>query len=568
MGRKAEKTHFVRVRGVSEWPVDLSKAGKLTEGEQKALNILHQLCAFEHIFMEFFAGLDGLKISPVRGSKTLKYDRQELFINPQTGNQARRNDQVGHLENIIKQITRSQKSRNDNLVPNIYLDRLEKNFLDALHNPFFHLRQSAEVPGQVGLFVKPGDTGPPSNLDGIRFELFSLPRRITDTEENGFLDDLTFDYKHKKRGEKEAKNYILIGLGMARVINHHCSNHSVEWTFEPNALKFEEKGKIGRMVSKLVKQSRRAFKPGMEIFGYYGDEFAQKDCICSSTSLHESTAETNNAVPGLSKDYDRGDTPLEYPVSRADSMDLDGINLEGSSPVRPPRLYRTPSCYEVYRDKALSQRRKDHVRRRDKKRKSRHESEDDSQDEVEYVGTKSSPGGITSSRRTRSSPLKQRRMVGSEDEEFDIPGIWGRPREQEEGDLDEGGDVEVLASNASSRPSSPSKMMKILNQIAQLDGRVNSHLNKLEFHENSLDGIISRLVDFKENIREERKEVERCREKQKTLMAQLKKLEKGKGKESRRDTSHSRTPAIDLEDADGDRRSEYGNRKSSMCSSQ
>ncbi|WWC99534.1 hypothetical protein V866_006437 [Kwoniella sp. B9012] len=555
----------------------------LTKNEKDTLSVLHQLCAFEHVLMEFFAGLDGLEIAPVRGSKIFKFDRKEMFDNSDTGRQARRNDEIGGLEGIIKRITHSQKFAKDNIIPEDYIDRIRDNFIAALRNPFLHLRESKEVPGQVGLFVKPAE--PPSridvltrrgktpNMDGIRFELFAFPRKIKKPEEHGFLDDLTFDYKHKKPGEKEGKNYVLMGLGMARVINHHCQNKSIEWLFDPNALKFENDCKIGRMSSKLVKLPRRTLRPGMEIFGYYGDEFARLDCICSSTSLHSSTNDKSTGPPGRSTHHYRAGTPMEYPVLRADSMDLNNIHFEGSSRLTPALHFRTTSrCSDSDRDHTLSEERKESLRRKKTKRKKQSTQGQEDDDEVEYVTTVS-PGESSTARQTRSSTQKKKKRlqrVNSDEEEDGIPETWGKSsgHQQEEDDIfaiDDGEIIEILDGNATASPTK----MEIYDQLTRLGTRLDKHMHRLETHEDRLIAIVSELVDSREKISEDRKEIERCRVKQRMLVDQLRRKDKGKGKQTPQDREASGISVVDMEDMVIDEEGDGSGNKGgcSMCSS-
>ncbi|OCF73662.1 hypothetical protein I204_05505 [Kwoniella mangroviensis CBS 8886] len=534
----------------------------LKKNDKDTLSVLHQLCAFEHVLMEFFAGLDGLKIAPVRGSKIFKFDRTEMFDNSDTWRQARRNDEIGGLERIIERIAHSQKVAKDNIIPEDYLDRIRDNFIAALRNPFLHLRESKEVPGQVGLFVKPAEApsridvltrkGKTPNMDGIRFELFAFPRKIKKPEEHGFLDDLTFDYKHKKPGEKEGKNCVLMGLGMARVINHHCQNQSIEWLFEANALKFESDYKIGRMSSKLVKLPRRMLKPGMEIFGYYGDEFARLDCTCSSTSLHASTKENHAAPAGPSTHHYRADTPMEYPTSRADSMDLNTIHFEGSSRLSPARDCRTPSYSDWDRDHTLSEGRKRSLRRQKKKRENGTTQGEEDDNEVEYLTT-ISPGESSTTRQTRSSTQKQKKKrlqrVDSDTEEDDVPGTRGRTGAQrlEEDDVfasDDDETIEILDGEATTNPTK----MEILDQLTRLDTKLNKHMHRLKTHEDSLVAIVSELVDLRKKIGEDRKTMERCRVKQTMLVDQLRRKDKGKGKQTLRDRNVLEIPVVNLED--------------------
>nr|XP_018267014.1 uncharacterized protein I303_00995 [Kwoniella dejecticola CBS 10117]OBR89172.1 hypothetical protein I303_00995 [Kwoniella dejecticola CBS 10117] len=507
----------------------------LTIDEKRALSILHQLCAFEQVLMEFFTGLDGLDISPVKGSLVLSYDRVELFVNPQTGRQARRADDIKELEGMIKAITKSQIDAKDNVVPRSYLLRIQDNFLSALRNPFVHLRESAQVPGQVGLFVRPKDNASgkkksrPPNLEGIRFELFSFPRKIVSPEDHGFLDDLSFDYTHRRVGERESKKYILIGLGMARVINHHCTRDKVEWPFAPNGLKFKDGHKeIGVMSSELVLKRGKSLVAGSEVFGYYGDEFARLDCSPSST-------------PPKPQKRQNPYIDLES-ASRADSMDLDSIRMEGSSRVHVHQSPLGPfdrfiQARNLDRDtddaapKGISGRKK-------KRRKSRkHDSSQDHDDHPVAAGDDNdiqylSDGIGIAAGHLRSTTPKRRKKgsiskagvieIDQDQDALEVVSLFSSLRASVV--PDDGADnvlVPESSGNAAEEPTpspSPPSTSDIMNRMMQLDERIEDQLDILQDREQQFDKLIADLIDLKEVVQRDAKVLAQLRRQQKGLI--------------------------------------------------
>ncbi|WWC86080.1 40S ribosomal protein S29 [Kwoniella dendrophila CBS 6074] len=315
----------------------------------EAIHILHQLCAFEHIFHEFFAVLDGLIKPPIRATSELYYDRRHLFINPITGVLAKRNDNEDTLIKMIGLISASQKELSSNKIPDYWLEKIETNFLSALSNKQVHLRSVPEFNNQAGLFVKPtvSDTatiiglkgqskgkstsaaykrakstgwGVKSKGDisvrGIEFVLFTFPLEIGDPDGLGFNKDLLFDETYQEQ------DYICLGLGMARAINHRCNNN-VNWQFSRQMCFETSIIDVGCVIGKLKR--KKVLLRGEQIFAFYSDLFAKTQCLCSSKKCL-------NRPPG----YKIPTTPSLFPPSTSSS---------GSTPlvIRTPEPSTNPS---------------------------------------------------------------------------------------------------------------------------------------------------------------------------------------------------------------------------------
>ncbi|WWC66541.1 uncharacterized protein I206_100444 [Kwoniella pini CBS 10737] len=517
---------------------------QLTSDEKKALSVLHQLCAFEQIFMEFFSKLDGLDIVPVRGSLVLSYDRSELFINPENGRAARRTDDATALERIIKDITQSQLDAKDNVVPRSYLLRIQDNFLAALRNPNLRLGESDIMKGQIGLFVKPKENlsrievlqkrNRPLNLEGIRFQLFSFPEKVTRPQDHGFLDDLSFDYKHRRVGEYNSKNYVLIGLGVARVINHHCTRSNVEWPFAPNALKFKDGHKeIGVMTSGLLLKERRSLEAGSEILAYYGDEFARLDCPAYHGS-HNHRKFATFAKPTPPPIYNRQDPYANLDsASRADSIDLDGIQMEG-----PSSTNRKPidALQEFFLDLENDEKDNTPKRSKRKKRKSRDNKSNyivqdrDDDNEVEYLETRP----LTETR--RASPKRKRRVKSddivedTEEEEIqDVISLNGSTRANPTQDED------ILIPDSSipvEQSRHRNKNAQIIDRVNELDEEIEKQLDALRDREKQFDKLIEHLIDLKEGVKRDGTVLRELRQKNRKLVNEIRRDEKGKARES------------------------------------
>nr|XP_018267006.1 uncharacterized protein I303_00987 [Kwoniella dejecticola CBS 10117]OBR89164.1 hypothetical protein I303_00987 [Kwoniella dejecticola CBS 10117] len=256
--------------------------------EMRNIQILHQLCAFEYIFQEFFALLDGLVKPAIRATFRLYYDRKELFVNPTTRLPAKRDDNKHVLNYMITRITQSQRDLKGNLIPEFWLEKIESNFLSALSNTQLHLRSIPKFDNQVGLFARPApptllstlhrstiDRRPPTrpksrsstrirngfpgkdklitatkkidiSLKGVEFVLFSFPENVDNVQALGFNDAMTFQEDFR------GKPAICLGLGLARCINNYGN----------------------RLIA------------GGQLFAFYSEEFARKQCQCPITRYH------------------------------------------------------------------------------------------------------------------------------------------------------------------------------------------------------------------------------------------------------------------------------------------
>ncbi|WWC86104.1 uncharacterized protein L201_000975 [Kwoniella dendrophila CBS 6074] len=604
-------------------PPSSANSNGLFTNKQEALEILHQLCAFEHILMEFFATLDGLDQVPVRSSTTLKYDRQELFINPQTKEPARRKDGIEVLEAIIKRITQSQRDLGEgNIIPESYLQKIEQNFISALQNTNLRLDISGAVPGQVGLFVKEEEnpiedtsllgrllggnkdetienpsriellreqnrqTKQPSvslpDMKGIGFELFSLPAEINDIEKHGFNDDLTFNFTHNyiRKLKKKSENRVLMGLGMARVINHHCERISVEWPLTGNHLNFNANTRnIGYMETRVEIEDIKHLKPGMEVFGFYSDEFAELNCTCDSIRHKDHIDPTHDDVPNIPGSF-YGTKPFNCSEStarpRANSMDMDIIQMTGSCPAEdqePEDRYsrlRTPvdPDREVRLDQAAQNRMKQARIIKSRKRNRRSNVIGASDEEEEDDGDNDDDDDIQFLRFISSSRKRGRRLVnspeGDEQNQEVASSVMNVDEDnQEDNNVDTNADNQsspdpefaILTANSDGKQDQKTKGMnsdwemieeeedeeehfsalsklEIISKIDELDDRVKLHISKLQNHEDSIDGIIDKMLAIKDDIRVQRKEIERCMEEQRELLDNLKRKEKSKGKEN------------------------------------
>ncbi|WVW82134.1 hypothetical protein I302_104139 [Kwoniella bestiolae CBS 10118] len=263
------------------------------------ITILHQICAHEHVFQEFFATLDRTVKPPIRATMRLYYDRKGLFVNPHTGSLARREDDEVILREMIEKITDVQRDSAENLIPEYWLEKIEQNFLKALSNTQIHLRSVAELSNQVGLFVKPAappTTTPQSrkrkrkarqntskykgeiSVSGIEFILIAFPTPLQKPRKLGFNCDLMFD---DWQGEMQ---YTCLGLGMARVINHRCSDNVV-WRFPKDGMEFNTGvAGVGCMVGQFQKQKKIVW--GEQLFAFYSKGFAKKKCQCPNKRYH------------------------------------------------------------------------------------------------------------------------------------------------------------------------------------------------------------------------------------------------------------------------------------------
>ncbi|KAK6905549.1 hypothetical protein I203_106378 [Kwoniella mangroviensis CBS 8507] len=270
------------------------------ESIEHTVQILHQICAHEHVFHEFFAVLDKLEKPPVRATEGLYYDRKGLFVDPRTGLLAKREDDMEVLQGMMKKITNYQRVLPENVIPEYWLDKIEHNFLSALSNVQIHLRSVPELDHQAGLFAKPippilsptstktrkrkvpnyasGKHKGDISVSGIEFILISFPSEIDDPVDLGFNDQLMFEEWH---GEKEI---TCIGLGMARVINHRCSEN-VCWRFPRDKMDFHTGLQdVGCLIG-YFNRKKKLFV-GEQLFAFYSKNFARNECRCQSRAYH------------------------------------------------------------------------------------------------------------------------------------------------------------------------------------------------------------------------------------------------------------------------------------------
>ncbi|WVF70788.1 hypothetical protein IAT40_005582 [Kwoniella sp. CBS 6097] len=306
------------------------------------LEILHQLCAFEHLYHQFFAVLDEIPDPPIRATSKMAYDRQQLFVNPTTGRPARRIDPPEVLTLMILAITKSQRTDPENKIPEFWLNEIEMNFLKALKNDMIHLRPCPEFGNQAGLFARPPapspsapplpspptsrstssesteDTQPKSvaieaesksqlsptkkkkkttfarargepkpkpkqvTLTGVEFVIFSFPLEMDEPESYGFNPDLFFDLV------VDGKEQNCLGLGMARVLNHCCSP-TAEWVIPEDRFTFGQGiAGVGYQAGRLqkFKKGRDSIVPGQQIYAFYSRHFAETVCCCNTIALY------------------------------------------------------------------------------------------------------------------------------------------------------------------------------------------------------------------------------------------------------------------------------------------
>ncbi|WVQ97142.1 40S ribosomal protein S29 [Kwoniella sp. CBS 9459] len=301
----------------------VAQAGQRLE---ETLERLHQLCAFEHLYHQFYAVLAELPNPPIRATSKLAYERSHLFVNPVTGKLARRNDPPDQLESLIYAIARSQWADPGNVIPQFWLNQIETNFLQALRNDMIHLRPCPELGGQAGLFARslpPHSPSPsprlPSNstsdsssstpdaeqptprkktiarprpkprpkpkpvttMTGIEFVIFSFPSEIEDPDDYGFSPDLLFELV------VNGEDRNCLGLGMARVLNHCCSP-TVEWIIPENRFTFnDEIAGVGHHNARLHKFKKgNSILPGQQIYAFYSNHFAKDVCCCSTIEIY------------------------------------------------------------------------------------------------------------------------------------------------------------------------------------------------------------------------------------------------------------------------------------------
>ncbi|OCF41390.1 hypothetical protein I317_04781 [Kwoniella heveanensis CBS 569] len=301
--------------------------GILTKFQLNALTVLHQLCALDDLYLRLFSTMDELPHQPDRATWKILLEREDLLVNPATGDRAKRTDDADDLARMISKITDAQRNAQDNLIPDRLLRRLEKHYIAVLNNQDIVLGISTAVKNQVGLLVRSNHnrteilrSGTTTTEDlahsaahgvsnspvaGLGFCCFTFPRGVNDVDAQGFNDDLTFQQTY------QGKQRLIMGLGIARVINHSC-RANVEWPFiNPLDFKTGVRG-LGYMTAKL--HGLAPLRAGDELFGFYGEKFARLDCRCEFSKYHPPQPRSPNVHASNRSLYGRCATP--GPTSR------------------------------------------------------------------------------------------------------------------------------------------------------------------------------------------------------------------------------------------------------------
>ncbi|WVQ62349.1 uncharacterized protein L199_000489 [Kwoniella botswanensis] len=337
------------------------------ESIEHTVQVLHQICAHEHVFHEFFAVLDRLEKPPVRATEGLYYDRKGLFVNPQTGTLAKREDDMEVLQGMLKKITNYQRVLPENLIPEYWLDKIEHNFLSALSNIQIHLRSVPELDHQAGLFAKPippilshtstktrkrkipnhasGKHKGDISVSGIEFILISFPSEIDDPVDLGFNDQLMFEEWH---GEREI---TCIGLGMARVINHKCSEN-VCWRFPRDKMDFHTGLQdVGCLIGYFNRKKKLVV--GEQLFAFCSKNFARNECRCQSRAYHPPGPDPLLTPPSstrsnVSQVHTPSITNLPTPTSLSSQLRCKESTKEGTTVGDPAtkKLYADPDDNE------------------------------------------------------------------------------------------------------------------------------------------------------------------------------------------------------------------------------
>ncbi|WVF70786.1 hypothetical protein IAT40_005580 [Kwoniella sp. CBS 6097] len=283
-------------------PAQEAGDGDLTKFQMNALDVLHQLCALDDLYLKLISTMDELPRPPDRATRKILLDREDLLINPRTGVKAKRGDRSEDLERMISKIHLAQKDVEGNLIPDRLLRRLQKHYVTLINNRDIVLGVSTAVKNQIGVFFAQSDryttggaTKGPSgvgiggrnagpSIAGLGFCCFTFPRGVNDVDAQGFNDDLTFEYTY------QGKQRLIVGLGIARVINHSC-RANVEWPFvNPLDFKTGIRG-IGYMTAKLNRLA--PLRAGDELFGFYGEKFARLDCKCEPSRYHPANPQSD-----------------------------------------------------------------------------------------------------------------------------------------------------------------------------------------------------------------------------------------------------------------------------------
>ncbi|WVQ97143.1 hypothetical protein IAU59_004253 [Kwoniella sp. CBS 9459] len=281
----------------------------------RSIECLHQLCAFEHCFQRFLAILHNLKKPPVRASFELEYTLVNAYHTPS------RSDNLDELSVKMHNITRSQRQLAHNLIPGTWMLAVEANFQAVLRSRQIRMTSCDELDGQAGLSRRqvwrpPGVKCPAPahaglDLSPIKLILFSFPRGVEDVKSLGFNHSLTFDYTFRDRVTLKREKRVLIGLGIARVLNHSC-RPNVQWSFEHSVLRkppwsasIHPSLHLDIMTISVPIGQAAAIEPGEQLFAFYGERFAIEDCEPSATQ-HKAGRDVEQ-VEGDCADYEYSD---------------------------------------------------------------------------------------------------------------------------------------------------------------------------------------------------------------------------------------------------------------------
>ncbi|WVQ62346.1 uncharacterized protein L199_000486 [Kwoniella botswanensis] len=234
--------------------------------EDPALQVLHQLCAFEQVLQEVIAEKDGLKVSPIKASLRVELDFEEI-IKPflVKGDVRVASDHFNQCYqetadwSIWLNSTETQLKKKDNIVPEHWLKLIEKSFLSFLSIGSLHLQSSL-------------------HLKDLHFVVFSFPEEIDDIPEAGSEEGLTFEH------EVDGREITLIGLGPARTINHSCEPN-VYWELETETLDYLPDGSlpnIGFTCLPIDRVEEKFINRGQQLTAFYSDYIAEN--LCSHTS--------------------------------------------------------------------------------------------------------------------------------------------------------------------------------------------------------------------------------------------------------------------------------------------
>ncbi|WWC99532.1 hypothetical protein V866_006435 [Kwoniella sp. B9012] len=232
--------------------------------EDPAIQVLHQLCAFEQVLYEVIAEKDGLKISPIKASLRVELDFDDI-IKP-------------FLVKVCA--TDTQLKKKDNIVPEHWI---EKSFLSFVSIGSLHLQSCPEIEGQIGLYQQNALPTETLRLKDLQFVVFSFPEEIDDISEAEFEEGLTFEH------EVDGREITLIGLGPARTINHSCEPN-VYWELETETLDYLPDGSlpnIGFTCLPIDKVEGKFIDRGQQLTAFYSDYFAENLCDCKYPTYHQ-----------------------------------------------------------------------------------------------------------------------------------------------------------------------------------------------------------------------------------------------------------------------------------------